>query len=618
MYIRRTKIKSRKDGKAYYTYRLVESIRTQKGVRQHTLLNLGRHFAHPRKIWSELTRRISDIINGQMSLFELPAEIEKAAQYYAGMIIQARGRSDQIQDEGGSDYRNVDIHSLELTSPRSAGVEHVAYQTLRRLRIDKKLEELGFNGHQKNAAIGMIIARMAEPGSELSTHAWLRQRSGLGELIDYDFEQMSLTRSYRASDLLLRHKEEIELFIYNEQRSLFRFEETITLYDLTNTYFEGSAKSNKLAAWGRSKEKRSDCALVTLALVLDSSGFPRRSEVFEGNASEPKTLKKMISGLGKKPDDRLEDEKQKKLFDQTKPLIVMDAGIATEDNVKWLRKENFRYLVVSRKRHREFSNENSIEVKNEGDYHIRVCKVENKEAGEIELYCHSTRKESKERAICDGFSLRFEQELKKLQEGLTKKGCTKKYDRVIEKIGRLKQKYSKAVKNYDIEIQKEEKGNNAKNITWQKKKAAGPQYSHPGVYCLRTNWNIVDEKTLWRTYTMLTDLEAVFRSLKSELGLRPVYHQKTTRVQGHLFITVLAYHLVHNIRFWLKQKQITASWEALRKELKGQSRVTATMRTKDGCTVHVRKATRPEPWQKEIYDALEISGNPGKTVKTII
>jgi hypothetical protein len=131
---------------------------------------------------SELTRRISDIINGQMSLFELPAEIEKAAQYYAGMIIQARGQSDQMQDEGGSDYRKVDIHSLELTRPRSVGVEHVAYQTLRRLRIDKKLEELGFNGHQKNAAIGMIIARMAEPGSERSTHAWLRQRSGLGEL----------------------------------------------------------------------------------------------------------------------------------------------------------------------------------------------------------------------------------------------------------------------------------------------------------------------------------------------------------------------------------------------------------------------------------------------------
>jgi hypothetical protein len=272
MYIRRTKIKSLKDGTAYYTYRLVESIRTQKGVRQHTLLNLGRHFPHPRKTWPELTGRINDIMNGQMSLFELPAEIERAAQYYAGMIIRARGRA-QMQGEGGSDYRNVDIHSLELTNPRSVGVEHIAYQTLRRLRIDKKLEELGFNGHQKSAVIGMIIARMAEPGSELSTHAWLRQRSGLGELIDYDFEQMSLARAYRASDLLLRHKEQIELFIYNEQRSMFRFEETITLYDLTNTYFEGSAKSNKLAARGRSKEKRSDCPLVTLALVLDSSGF---------------------------------------------------------------------------------------------------------------------------------------------------------------------------------------------------------------------------------------------------------------------------------------------------------------------------------------------------------
>lgn len=616
MYIRQTKIKSRKDGKDYFTYRLVESVRTRKGVRQNTLLNLGRHFPYPRKRWSELSQRISDILNGQMSLFELPLDIEKAAQYYAGMIIQARGRLEQMPSEGESDYRNVDINTIELSTPRSVGVEHIAYQALRRLRIDKKLEELGFNSHQKSAAIGMIIGRMAEPASELATHWWLSQRSGLGELIDYDFGKMSLARSYRASDLLLRHKQQIESFVYNEQRSVFGFEETITLYDLTNTYFEGSAKSNKLAGYGRSKEKRSDCPLVTLGLVLDSSGFPRCSEVFEGNASEPKTLEKMIGGLGKKADKQLEDEKQNKLFDDAKPLIVMDAGIATEDNIKWLRQENFRYLVVSRKRHREFCDENCVEVKNDGDYHIRVWKVENQQAGEIELYCHSTRKEGKERAISDRFSSKFEQELKKLQEGLTKKGCTKKYDKVIEKIGRLKQKYSKAAKNYNIEIEKE--ANNAKDISWQKKKVADPQDTHPGVYCLRTNWNIVDERTLWRTYTMLTDLEAVFRSLKSELGLRPVYHQKTSRVQGHLFITVLAYHLVHHIRFALKQKQINSSWEVLRKELKGQSRVTATMRTKDGRTVHVRKATRPEAKQKEIYDALAISCYPGKTVKTII
>jgi transposase len=564
--------------------------------------------------------RIRDIINGQLSLFELPADIEKAAQYYAGLIVQARGRAVKQQDgnERKCDYQRIDVNSLELTKPRSVGAEHVSWQTLRTLRIDEKLEELGFNKHQKNAAVGMIIGRMVEPGSELAAHSWLRDRSGLGELIDYDFAQTSLSRVYRASDLLLKHKEEIETFVYAAQKCAFEFEETITLYDLTNTYFEGSGKLNKNAAFGRSKEKRSDCPLVTLALVLDGSGFPKRSEVFEGNASEPKTLKEMLAGLGSGSRDRAREEKQGTLFDDAKPLVVMDAGIATEENVEFLKNEGFRYLVVGRKRHRVFSEENAVEVKNDRDYRIRVCKVANEKTGEIELYCHSSRKESKEKAMADRASMRFEAELAKLNEGLEKKGCTKKYEKVMEKIGRLKQKYSKAAKNYVVNVKKRSKGGNAKEVAWKTKDVIASQDAHPGVYCLRTNWDAPDEVVLWRTYTMLTDLEAVFRSLKSELGLRPVCHQKTKRVSGHLFITVLAYHLVHNIRRRLKEKHIHSSWETLRKQLASQCRVTTTMNREDGRTIHVRKSTKPEPAQKAVYDALKITCAPGKEVKTTI
>ncbi len=169
-----------------------------------------------------------------MSLFELSADIEKAAQYYAGQIIHARGGPDENQGKSKdeSDWQSIDVNSLELTRPRSVRVEHAAYQALRRLRIDRKLEEQGFNRHQKNAAIGLMVARMAEPGSELSTHRWLRERSGLGELIDYDFGETSLARLYRASDLLLRHKEELESYVYGKQKSLFRFEDTISFNQL--------------------------------------------------------------------------------------------------------------------------------------------------------------------------------------------------------------------------------------------------------------------------------------------------------------------------------------------------------------------------------------------------
>ncbi len=159
----------------------------------------------------------------------------------------------------------------------------------------------------------------------------------MGELLGHDFGTTSLTRLYRVADQLYASKEALEAHLYATERSLFEFDETITLYDLTNTYFEGSGNANANAALGHSKEKRSDCPLVTLALVLDSSGFPKRSEVFAGNASEPKTLAEMLEKLI--PGDRSQA-----------PTVVLDAGIATEENIEWLVSKGYRYLVVSRKR----------------------------------------------------------------------------------------------------------------------------------------------------------------------------------------------------------------------------------------------------------------------------
>ncbi len=619
MYIRRTTIKSRKSGEPYFTYRLVESVRTEKGVRQRTVLNLGRYFSFERDSWPDLVQRIEAILSGQRSLFKPPKEIETAAQHYAASIIQSRAEvHDRINGEQDRpDYHSVDIESLEMIRPRSVGIEHVGLETLKQLKLDRKLKELGFNKHQRSAAIGSIIGRMAVPGSELATHYWLQNHTGLGELTGYDYETMSLTRLYQISDLLLKNKKQLEKHLYERERGLFNFEETITLYDLTNTYFEGSGKFNALAAHGKSKERRSDCPLVTLGLVLDGSGFPRKSEVFAGNASEPKTLKAMIQGLQKPLLDNV-DDRQMQLLEKNKPTIVMDAGIATQDNVTWLKKEQYPYLVVSRKKHREFSEDEAVEVKKDRHCTVRVQKVINEKTGEVELYCHSSRREKKEKAIQDRFSARLEEGLQKLSAGLSKKGCLKKYDKVVEKIGRLKQKYSKASKNYQIIVQKDETTGNASHVTWERKQPSDSPDSYPGVYCLRTSRDDLDESTLWRIYTMLTDLEAVFRSLKSELGLRPVFHQKTKRVSGHLFITLLAYHLVHTIRVQLKEEGIHTSWSDLRKQLHGQNRTTVMMKCKNGNTVHIRKSTRPEPRQQEIYDAMNLSWAPGRTIKTIV
>ena len=604
MYIRKTQIQKKKAGGHYFTYRIVESQRIGKKVSQRTLLNLGAEFSFSEEQWPILTKRIQEILHGQQSLVQTGCEIEKWARTYAARIIA--GQQDESNDNS-IDYREIDIDSVAMNRTRSIGCEHVTLEALRLLELDTKLSELGFSGPQAALAVGTIIGRACHPASERETHRWLQEQSGLGELISYNFEDVSLYKTYQVSDLLLKKKAAIEKHLYQKERNIFSLQETITLYDLTNTYFEGRCLSNTLAKHGHSKEKRSDCPLVTLALVLDGSGFPIRSHVFEGNVGEASTLAEMINELQTTRGTRLQ-----------KPTVVMDAGIATQDNIDWLKDHGYPYLVVSRKKHREFDESESTIVKQEEAYTVKVQKVIDEETGETLLYCHSSQREKKERAIGNRFTTRFEEAMQHLHDGLTIKRRVKKYDKVIEKIGRLKQQFSKAAKLYTISVMKDEKSGNASKIIWQRKPAADTTDTYPGVYCLRTNQSAWDESTLWKTYTMLTDLEAVFRSLKSELGLRPVYHQIADRVSGHLFITVLAYHLVHTIRYRLGHAGIHDSWTTLRNILLPHNRVTVSMQCKNGATVHVRKSVQPDPEQHKIYSLLAVKNHPGNVVKTTI
>jgi len=281
-----------------------------------------------------------------------------------------------------------------------------------------------------------------------------------------------------------------------------------------------------------------------------------------------------------------------------------------------LKERGCRYLVVSRKRHLAWNEEKAKLIRKSGTNEVRIYSKNNETSGEVELYCHSTSRAAKEEAMDALFVQRFEDRMQVLASGLTKKGCTKKYDKVMQSIGRLQEKYARVAQYYDIRVDPDQKGVNAASLSFERTNHAATEYA--GVYCLRTNVLDWDAEKLWRTYIMLTDLESVFRSMKSELGMRPVYHQITERVEGHLWITLLAYHLVHHIRTRLKEKGIHDSWEGLRRKMRCHMRITTTMRTRDGKTLHVRKASRPESWQQPIYRELGLSHNPGGTSKTII
>ena len=611
MFIRRTQTRNRLGGQPYSTFRLVETSRVGSAVKQTTLLNLGSHFDLPQDQWPALARHIDELLRGQQPLFDakLSETGQALAQRYAAQLIALRASAVSLTpaqaakadpNEPGR-YQEVDLDSLDLVRPRSVGVEHAALSAMRQCGLQDKLAELGLNRPQIAAALGNIIGRMAHPGSELATHAWLQQRSALGELIDFKFESMDLNRLYRASDALYKHREALQEHLFSQAQAILGFGQTITLYDLTNTYFEGSAAGVSKAKRGHSKEKRSDCPLVTLAMALDGSGFPRRSRVFAGNASEPATMKNMLTGLGAPHG----------------ATVVMDAGIATEANLTWLRAQGYHYVVVSKLRQRRFDPALATEVHSAGQVTIKIQRVLD-EQGHALLYCYWPAREQKDRAIDETKAAGFEAVLLKLAAGLSKPRGTKDVAKIMERLGRAKQRFARAAQHYQVEVSKDDTGSQVRAITWIKRVKPGSAAAHPGVYCLRTTLVELDDATLWRTYAMLTNLESVFRSLKTDLGLRPVFHQIDRRVEGHLFISVLAYHFVHTLRLQLKAKGVDDSWQTLRETLATQQRVTATLQRRDGRAVHVRKATRPEPHHQKINAILGLPPNPGGTHRVLV
>ena len=606
MFVRRTQTR-RTDGQTYYTHRLVRSRRHGDKVRQRTLLNLGRGFEIPKAQWPTLCQRIEEILHGQSPLLDdTPAAVELEAQRIAAQVLARGGVDGKPRCTAGADVQSVDVDSLELTRPRSVGVEQVGLWAVKQLGLMERLTELGINAALRSAAVGSIVARMAAPASERATHAWLRERSALGELLGVDFQTMGAMQLYRASDALMKHREAIESHLFDGAMGLFELSPTVTLYDLTNTYFEGEAGDQPKARRGHSKEKRSDCPLLTLGMVLDISGFVRRSRVFAGNVKEDKTLAGMLEALEAPPGAR----------------VVMDRGIATEEQVQWLKDNGYRYIVVSRERKRRFDAEAAVAHGTRSGATVHLHKVDDPEGGEVRLYCFSEQRAKKERGIAERFAKRFEAALSALHEGLSRPGTQKRIDLIWTRIGRLTEQSRGVAQHYEIDVATDEKGAKAVAVTWTKKPVSGSLVTDPGVYCLRSNETDWSEAKLWRTYTLLTDLEAVFRALKSELGLRPIYHRKPRRAEGHLFITIIAYQLVQTIRKRLAQhappEYRSASWTSLRRILGARQRVTATFKRADGRTVHIRKATRPEPRQQAILDALGVPSWAGGTQKTII
>jgi hypothetical protein len=409
MYIRKVYKKNRNTGVTYTHYRLVESYRNTRGeVRQQVLLNLGADFSIEGLYWKELADRIEAILNGQNDMFGLSTALENEAQQIASMITKRQAEV-PVAAKQTQDIQPADLNSLKHSDVRTVGGEHVGYEAAKQLGLPNILTNLGFNSRQVPLALATIISRLVNPQSELATHEYLQKDSALDEILGSNFAKLGLNSLYGISDVLLKHKESIEEKLYEQERDLFNLKETITLFDITNTYFEGRSLANTKAKYGRSKEKRSDCQLVALGLLLDSSGFPKKSKIFPGNVSEPATLQEMLTEL----------KGNKEI------TVIMDAGIATAANIDYLKEQGYKYIVVSRNHNLVMPEVEFTTVKDAKDNKVTAGLVINEETNEIELYCHSEAKEAKARELVTKTTQRYETELNKLTAGLTKETGTK-------------------------------------------------------------------------------------------------------------------------------------------------------------------------------------------------
>lgn len=696
------------NGNTYHTYRLVRTYRNSEGkVKRETILNLGNHFSIPQPQWRILIDRVEQLLSGTRQLFELdiPLKLEKEAKRIVKIITTRNSESVQattsvapssmVNSTTPTDYQAVDINSTQEDEVRHIGNEHVVYAAANQLNLPGILLDVGLNQKQSNIALASIISRLIVPGSELKAHKYITTKSAMDEIIGTELSGLDLQYMYFASDWLLAHKDKIEDLLYHRECELFNLTKVITLFDITNTYFEGHPKAHPLVSKGRSKEKRSDCELISLGLLLDGSGFPKKSKILPGNISEPSTLKGMLSYLEAKDD----------------AVIIMDAGIATKDNLEYLSTHGYKYIVVKRDTDLVMPENDHVIVKDTTNNKVTVSLVNNKDT--LDLYCHSTAKEAKVIEFTNKMSTRFEEELSKLNQNLpacnlyvnfeeftlqstaiilsdgrvfsnnsqelitllikletptgipdnffldneltsivsnnnellklvskwngqvklyskivnklrkafksrvhpTKTNVTREYDKVAIKIGRLKQQYKSVAHMYEIDILSDTKKHYSTKIIYTKnsEKVANKQ---SGIYCLSSNLTDVTADTLWNTYTMLTEIESAFRSLKSELGMRPVYHQLEHRIDGHIFISILAYHLLHTIRYQLKLQGINNSWDSLRSILALQIRSTTTLDLQTGGTVKIRKTSKPTPEQVAIYKALGIAMQPCSMVKS--
>ncbi len=590
-------------------FRLVESYRNTTGrVCHRTILNVG--FIDDELTVDQLNhiaRTLTDMYQKKTSLFPLTdPKIQKWVTALWQKIVDGKRLDLALYDKNS---RMIDADIMTHHNVREIGSEWMCYNTWHQLGIDKILQANDFSEEEIKLAQTQVISRAVYPASELATARWIRENSAITELTGYELESINKDRLYKSALKLHSIKEQLDHHLSIRTNELFDIQDRIMLYDLTNTYFEGERRNSKLAKFGRSKEKRKDCKLIVLALVVNIYGFIKHSSIHEGNFSDCKGMEQILHSLNQSVGER-------------KPIIVIDAGISTVENLRLIRKKGYHYLCINRTKLKNYTidkNRLTLLIQTKSKKEVVVRKILTQENTDYCIEVTSEMKAVKERSMKTQFETRYEEELEKIKTSIGKKGGIKKIDKVNQRIGRAKQKYPSVQGRYDIKLTYDQNNEIVTAMSWIKNEKKEKESKEDlGRYFVRTSMDMKDELIVWNVYNTIREIESTFRTLKTDLDLRPIYHKKDESTVAHLYLGLLGYWLVNTIRCQLKSHGIHHCWKEITRIGNTQKIITTIGYNKAGEEIKVRKCSVPDQELQKLQKALKIGYRPFTKIKSVV
>jgi transposase len=582
MFLRRYERRSGGRKRTYWA--LVESIRTKRGSRQRIVAYLGELAGGEQSGWAQLGRSLSGKQQPLPSLFDPP----------------------HYNDPSSDEPVLVKLSGVRLERLRDFGDVWMALGLWRLLGMDTLLQQLADSGREDIpwpvvAAI-LTIARFCKPSSELHIETTWYRGTALEDLLGVPTEKVHTDRLYDGLDWLLPHKSRIEKHLKERLGTLFDLEYDLLLYDVTSTYFEGECAANGLAKRGYSRDSRPDCLQVCIGLVVTTDGIPLGYEVFAGNRHDSTTVEEIVEAMEKK-------------YGHANRIWVMDRGMVSEKNLKFLRERKGQYIVGTPKATlRQFEEYLTRKDWREVQEGVEVQLVPGPDGTETFVLARSADRREKEKAMHQRFVDRLEASLQKMQASAAS-GRLKDEALANRRLGRLMGQYWRAAGAFDVKIERlsPPQGKTRLRVTWTRNNLWSDWAAlSEGCYLLRTNLNETDPAVLWKRYIQLTEAEWAFRIAKEELRIRPIWHQKTNRVLAHILICFLAYVLWKALGQWMQRSGLGDAPRTLLEELAKikSGDIVLPTGTKEGHyngTVHLRCVTEPDEAQKVLFHRLGIT-----------